>query len=60
MAWLRSLTRNDLAYCMGLAMLFGGLAWGVSTATALVVVGAVIAIESVITSYLAIWFSEKP
>jgi len=58
--WLRSLDRHEIRYWAGLLMLFGGLAWSVSIATALVVAGAVITVESVITSYLATWFSEKP
>ena len=58
-AWLRSLDRNELTYWLGLAMLFVGLAWGVSIATALTVVGAVVAGESVVTSYLAQWIKAR-
>ena len=58
-AWLKSLDRNELTYWMGLLMLFGGLSFHVSIATALIVTGAVIAAESVITSYLAVWMSGK-
>ena len=58
-AWLRSLDRNELTYWVGLLMLFVGLAWGVSVATAFTVVGAVVAGESVVTSYLAQWIKAR-
>ena len=57
--WLHSVDRNELTYWLGLLMLFVGLAVGVSTATALIVVGVVIAGESVITSYLAAWIGAR-
>jgi hypothetical protein len=50
---LRSMERNDKTYWLGLLMLFIGLTWSASVFTALTVVGASMAIESVITSYLA-------
>ncbi len=53
--WLNSLDRNEVTYWIGLIMLFVGLSMRVSVETALIVVGAVIAAESVITSYLAMW-----
>ncbi len=56
---LISLDRNEVTYWVGLAMLFAGLAWGVSAATALVVTGAAMALESVVTSYLATWLSMR-
>jgi hypothetical protein len=59
MTWLRSQDRNDLTYWLGLLMLFVGLAVGVSAETALVIVGAAIAGESVITSYLAAWIGAR-
>ena len=58
-AWLSSLDRNEIRFWSGLGLLFIGLSLGVSIATALTVVGSVIAGESVVTSYLATWFSEK-
>lgn len=58
-AWFRSVDRNELTYWLGLFMLFIGLAAGVSTATALIVVGAVVTSESVLTSYLAQWFGSR-
>ena len=48
--WLKSLNRNEVTYWVGLAMLFVGLTLSVSVATALVVIGAIVAAESVITS----------
>jgi hypothetical protein len=55
----RSLERNEKTYWMGLLMLFVGLAWFASISIALIVVGAGMAIESVITSYLAVWFGSR-
>ena len=52
---VRALDANERNYWLGLVLLFAGLSWGVSVATALTVVGAVVAGESVITSYLAQW-----
>ncbi len=57
--WLHSVDRNDLTYLLGLLMLFIGLAVSVSTETALIVVGAAIAGESIITSYLAAWIGAR-
>lgn len=57
--WLHSVDRNELTYWLGLLMLFVGLAVGVSTATALIVVGAVVTGESVVTSYLAAWIGAR-
>lgn len=61
MKFLRTLDRNEIAYWLGLLMCFGGLALGVSVATALTVCGAAMAAESVLTSYLAAWLTiRKP
>jgi hypothetical protein len=57
--WLGTLDRNERVYWIGLLFLFIGLSLRVSVATAFVVVGAAMAVESVITSYLATWMSEK-
>ena len=57
--WLHSVDRNELTYWLGLLLLFIGLAVGVSTATALIVVGAVVTGESVVTSYLAAWIGAR-
>lgn len=54
-AWLKSLDRNEVTYWLGLLLLFAGLAVRVSVETALIVVGAVLAVESVISSYMATW-----
>ncbi len=58
-SWLHSQDHNELTYWLGLVTLFVGLALGVSTATALTVVGAAIAGESVVTSYLAAWIGAR-
>lgn len=57
--WMYSLDRNEVTYWLGLAMLFSGLSLGVSVATALIVIGAIVAAESVITSYLATWMASS-
>lgn len=55
--WIKSLNRNEVTYWVGLALLFVGLSLRVSVATALIVTGAIITLESVLTSYLATWLS---
>ena len=57
--WLQKQDRNELTYWVGLMMLFIGLCFSVSVATALAVVGGAMALESVLTSYVATWASEK-
>ena len=52
-AWLNAQERSDKTYWLGLLMLFIGLTGSVSLFSALIVVGASMAVESVITSYLA-------
>ena len=59
MSWLKSLDANERNYWLGLVLLLVGLSWGVSVATALTVVGAVLAGESVITSYMAQWIKAR-
>lgn len=54
-AWLKSLDRNEVTYWLGLLLLFAGLAFRVSVETALIVVGAVLTVESVVSSYVAVW-----
>lgn len=54
-----SLERNEVTYWLGLLLLFLGLQLGVSMATALCVVGAVLALESISTSYLATWMAIR-
>jgi hypothetical protein len=51
-AWLSTQDRNDKTYFLGLLMLFLGLTWLSSVFMALTVVGAAMALESAITSYL--------
>ena len=53
MDWLRRIDPNQRNYWMGLLMLFVGLTFFGSIPLALIVVGASMAVESVITSYLA-------
>lgn len=60
MTWLKSLDRNEVAYWIGLVFLFIGLAWSVSTATALAVVGAILVIVSVLNSLILVWLSSRP
>ena len=55
--WLLSLERNEITYWLGLLMLFAGVAISVSVATALIVVGASMAAESVVILYLATWMA---
>ncbi len=56
---LGSLETNELRYWLGLIMLLIGLSWSISLWVALAVVGAGIAFESTVTSYLAMWFSSR-
>ena len=58
-ARFKSLDRNERVYWVGLGMLFLGLNIGVSVATALIVTGSALALEAVITSYLATWMNWK-
>ena len=55
----RSLESYEQTYWLGLLMLFVGLTWSASLFMALIIVGAGMAIESVITSYLAAWLGSK-
>lgn len=58
LTYLRTMDRNEVTYWLGLLLLFAGLAVRVSVETALIVVGAALAVESVMTSYLATWFNK--
>lgn len=51
--------RNEAAFWIGLVMMFIGFSLSVSIATALIVVGGVIVVESVSTSYLATWIATR-
>lgn len=55
--FLRQQDRAELTYWLGLLLLFIGLSLR-DLSLALIVTGAIIAAESVITSYLAIWMSK--
>jgi hypothetical protein len=55
----RSLESYEQTYWIGLLMLFIGLTWYVSVFMALIVIGASMTIESVITSYLAALFASR-
>jgi hypothetical protein len=58
-AWLRTQDRNEKTFWMGMLMMFIGLTWWASLFVALAVVGAVMVLESVFTSYLAGWINSK-
>jgi len=58
LTFLRTLDRNEVTYWLGLLLLFAGLAVRVSVETALIVVGAALAAESVMTSYLSAWMAS--
>ena len=49
--------RNERTYWIGLLSLFIGLTWCASVFVALVVVGAIMTAEGVLTSYVAELFS---
>lgn len=59
LSFLQSPERNELAYWLGLLLLFLGLSVGVSVATAFIVTGAIITGESVLTSYVASWLGAR-
>lgn len=59
MKFLENADRNEITYWIGLALLFVGLTIGVSVATALIVCGAAMAVESVLTSYLLAWMMKN-
>jgi hypothetical protein len=56
---LSSLERNEVTYWLGLLCLLLGLGQSVSMATALCVVGGVLVLESITTSYLATWMAIR-
>jgi hypothetical protein len=58
-SFFQSFDRNEVAYWLGLLMLFAGLALSVSMATALTVCGGVMIFESSFTSYIAAWVNSK-
>ena len=58
-AALRTIDRNERNFWLGLLLLFVGLSGSASVFAACAVVGAAMAIESVITSYLAAWLNAK-
>jgi len=57
--YLKSLDTHQKTYWLGLLMSFTGLSFTCSVAVALVVVGGLIAVESVLTSYLAAWINRN-
>ena len=58
-AWWQALERSEKNYWLGLLMLFMGLTWSESIFVALTCTGAVIAIESVLTSYWVGWLASR-
>lgn len=57
--WLASAERNEKAYWIGLFLMFVGLTWSSTVFVALTVVGTVMIIESIATSYLAGWINSR-
>ena len=57
--YLKSLDTHQKTYWLGLLMLFAGWSFVCSVAVALVVVGGLIALESVLTSYLVAWINRN-
>ena len=57
--FLKQQDRSELTYWLGLIFLFIGLSVWLSVAIALSVTGAVITLESVVTSYLASWIATR-
>lgn len=55
----RAVDPNQRNYWIGLFFLFLGLTWLASIFTAFAVVGAVMTLESMITSYLAAWINSR-
>ena len=53
---LRTMDQHQRNYWLGLLLLFVGLTWSL---IGLTVVGAVMVVESTITSYLVVWLSAK-
>lgn len=53
--WFKE-NRNEVVYWLGLGLLFVGLEWGVSAAT---VVGGIMVLESMVTSYLVTWINAR-
>jgi len=58
-AWLQKLDANDWFYYTGLGMLFAGVSLSVSVATALIVVGSVLAAISFLNSLIVVWLSKE-
>jgi len=57
--WLQKLDANDWFYYTGLGMLFAGVSLSVSIATALIVVGSVLAAISFLNSLIVVWLSKE-
>lgn len=53
LATLKAMDRNERFYSLGLVMMLIGLSYAVSVFVALAIVGSVMVVESVITSYIA-------
>lgn len=56
---MTGIDRNEATFWIGLVMMFIGLSFSVSIATAFLIVGGVIAAESLVTSYLATWMAIR-
>lgn len=57
-SFIQSVERNERMYFVGVFFLFVGLWRAVSVETAFIVIGAVLILESVLTSYLVSWLSR--
>ena len=53
---LRTMDQNQRNYWLGLLLLFCGLTWSL---IGLTVVGAVMVVDGVLTSYLVVWLSAR-
>lgn len=51
--WMQAMDRNERFYLLGLIMMLIGFSYSLSLFVALAVVGSVMVVESVITSYMA-------
>jgi hypothetical protein len=58
--FFEGIDRTEVTYFAGLGMVFIGILFLYSAPMALLVTGAVMAIESVVTSYLASWIASIP
>jgi hypothetical protein len=58
-ARFQTMDRNELSYILGLIMMLIGITYAISLFVAMVVVGGIMVVESVLTSYLAQWIKTR-